>query len=955
MIAASSVLASAKFIASFVVVFLSSSGLAALIIPRHRLWIKIRMLTAFRALAPHETTTTTGNSTSNSTSSSRGGGGGISLEAPAPASASPFPSPSSSFLPPPTPGAHEFAVKPPPRKTSANAYMLGGAGLGITNGTRDTSATSTSTNITPALNGTAAVNGHGVDSSAGPMNGIIEEEDSVVPKRNSTPNAASTNLNSKRESGNSNPKKSGQTPTSTATLLSSAGNPQPHITTSQEDSKMVVSPVTPTPSTLGFAKDKSDEIVDDKNNNNNTRASNSTLNLGSVNGVNGFVHGDSSITTATTGLPGSTTSTLTSTATSTSAMPATSSTPSNITIPSKRLSQEKTPTTPRSPSGFNPTSSSSRPPSSYFPPDFSLTSSRPAPPSPALSATTNSPSNSKRLSAALSSSSRSGGGGGGGGGSRPPSGVFTLGHGHSNSNSYSHSHSHSGSLSRANSLSQKRQSQLSSFVLPSPLASPTQFGAGGGSVFASYQQQQQQPPVTPTAASSGATSAGVGNGIGAGSGDVFSPPPPNSASSEASVASTVTPLSAPSPTFGAFPSGTREDEASSSSSNRNSLSAPLPSASSQSQAQPEPGATTTSNRNSLSAAPPSSTIKRVSKTVYIKIRDFAFPDEDERHRGLGVHVPKSNRVARLNRRLRRGWVVARRAQHSRRTHSTSSISSNNSWRSSTSSNASSTTSGDEEEEETWGDDAGWDSFRMGFGRLSWNTGGFVGGGGYGGSAGYGGASGGGGGFPSRSDLDRNFMDADDEDYDDGPQYGEDQFQDGVDHDMDDGELDGEEEEEMEEEEPMYPGIYRALFAFEPEGTAEVRLVEDQLVRVVGRGGGVGWAVVEVGWRPGKDFLESLKASSSSASTSSASATQQTPSTQPPSTQPQPQTPTQMGEGGADDSMDLIPLEVTEENVRVTEENVGMGGGGVDVVRSDGTKVRHGLVPESYLAPVRLEV
>ena len=42
------------------------------------------------------------------------------------ASASPFPSPSSSFLPPPTPGAHEFAVKPAPanrlgRKLSATA------------------------------------------------------------------------------------------------------------------------------------------------------------------------------------------------------------------------------------------------------------------------------------------------------------------------------------------------------------------------------------------------------------------------------------------------------------------------------------------------------------------------------------------------------------------------------------------------------------------------------------------------------------------------------------------------------------------------------------------------------------------------------------------------------------------------------------------------------------------
>lgn len=66
---------------------------------------------------------------------------------------------------------------------------------------------------------------------------------------------------------------------------------------------------------------------------------------------------------------------------------------------------------------------------------------------------------------------------------------------------------------------------------------------------------------------------------------------------------------------------------------------------------------------------------------------------------------------------------------------------------------------------------------------------------------------------------------------------------------------GEEEEEYEcdsEEDspppldpdaPLLPGLYKALYAFEPEGTAEMALEEDQVVRVVGRGGGVGWAVV----------------------------------------------------------------------------------------------------------------
>lgn len=46
------------------------------------------------------------------------------------------------------------------------------------------------------------------------------------------------------------------------------------------------------------------------------------------------------------------------------------------------------------------------------------------------------------------------------------------------------------------------------------------------------------------------------------------------------------------------------------------------------------------------------------------------------------------------------------------------------------------------------------------------------------------------------------------------------------------------------EEELKPGLYRALYAFEPEGTAEMALVEDQIVRVIARGGGVGWAIVQ---------------------------------------------------------------------------------------------------------------
>ncbi|CAE6421419.1 unnamed protein product [Rhizoctonia solani] len=47
----------------------------------------------------------------------------------------------------------------------------------------------------------------------------------------------------------------------------------------------------------------------------------------------------------------------------------------------------------------------------------------------------------------------------------------------------------------------------------------------------------------------------------------------------------------------------------------------------------------------------------------------------------------------------------------------------------------------------------------------------------------------------------------------------------------------------DDESPLIPGIYRALYPFEPEGTAEMPLVEDQRVNVLGRGGGVGWVVV----------------------------------------------------------------------------------------------------------------
>lgn len=91
-----------------------------------------------------------------------------------------------------------------------------------------------------------------------------------------------------------------------------------------------------------------------------------------------------------------------------------------------------------------------------------------------------------------------------------------------------------------------------------------------------------------------------------------------------------------------------------------------------------------------------------------------------------------------------------------------------------------------------------------------------------------------GNVPTQIDLERNFAGEDDEEDDEGDY-----------HDAQEYEDEGYEEGEYPEgeEEPLYPGLYRAVYAFEPEGTAEMRLVEDQIVKVVGRGGGVGWAVV----------------------------------------------------------------------------------------------------------------
>jgi len=224
--------------------------------------------------------------------------------------------------------------------------------------------------------------------------------------------------------------------------------------------------------------------------------------------------------------------------------------------------------------------------------------------------------------------------------------------------------------------------------------------------------------------------------------------------------------------------------------------------------------------------------------------------------------------------------------------------------------------GDEEEEEEEDDGGwGWGSFGGGGafaaasqGRFSWTTG-----------------AGGGGttaasvlesskttnsttnGFPSRSDLDRNFLD----DSSGSSEHGESEYYDAA---SDSQPYDDDEDDQLyeEEEDALYPGLYRAIYAFEPEGTAEMRLVEDQIVRVVGRGGGVGWAVVVC-----EQTLDSISGARS-------------------------------GTGGSADASGSTGGGAAE----------GTGGGsGPSTRASTGAGFaapKHALVPESYLEPVKLD-
>jgi hypothetical protein len=106
-------------------------------------------------------------------------------------------------------------------------------------------------------------------------------------------------------------------------------------------------------------------------------------------------------------------------------------------------------------------------------------------------------------------------------------------------------------------------------------------------------------------------------------------------------------------------------------------------------------------------------------------------------------------------------------------------------------------------------------------------------------------------FPSRMYLDRNFLDdeAAAEEEEEEEEDEEDEEDEDTSCDMESHEGDEEEgEEEAEEEEPLYRGLYRAMYAFDPKGTVEMALVEDHIVRIVGRGGVVGgrlWSTIAI--------------------------------------------------------------------------------------------------------------
>jgi len=187
--------------------------------------------------------------------------------------------------------------------------------------------------------------------------------------------------------------------------------------------------------------------------------------------------------------------------------------------------------------------------------------------------------------------------------------------------------------------------------------------------------------------------------------------------------------------------------------------------------------------------------------VLIRIRDYAYSTSDPRFAGGGPYAPRPNQPKVLARKLRLRANL------------------------STSSAASSTTSSEDNDQTGWEDEPnGWSAFQWGFGGgwdLPMKTIGI--------------------GVPSQSELDRNFTDEPEVYVNEDETEGEED--EGKSEYVDAKEDLSERDDDEEVDDVLLPGIYRALYPFEPEGIAEMKLEEEQLVRVIGRGGGVGWAVV----------------------------------------------------------------------------------------------------------------
>lgn len=189
-----------------------------------------------------------------------------------------------------------------------------------------------------------------------------------------------------------------------------------------------------------------------------------------------------------------------------------------------------------------------------------------------------------------------------------------------------------------------------------------------------------------------------------------------------------------------------------------------------------------------SFAEPQLTNTESRRSLLVKIRDFAFPTTDARFSGRGPDAPRANRHSETG----------------------------------------SEVPSDDDSDSDGRRNSGWGGFSWSgiANRLSWSS--F--------SSGrhqpIDGAE-----LPSKTDFDRNFEVSSPTEEKGAFSY------EGVDDDDDDTNYDGVEGDE-EDGGPLIPGRYRALYAFEPEGTAEMALEEDQVVHVIGRGGGVGWAVVQ---------------------------------------------------------------------------------------------------------------